>query len=77
MLYGYLLFQSKYFKEIRDMTLNCQINLNVNHWSNVSSETNDLIMKILTFEDKRITTDCVEPSLVKKCGEVERIPRKE
>jgi serine/threonine protein kinase len=56
MLYGYLPFQSNYFEEIRDMTINCSIELTNNHWSNVSEEAKDLIKKILTSDDKRITT---------------------
>lgn len=38
------------------MTLSCNISLRNNHWSNVSEEAKDLILKILTSADKRITT---------------------
>lgn len=38
------------------MTLSCNISLKNNHWSNVSEEAKDLIMKILTSADSRITT---------------------
>jgi hypothetical protein len=48
MLYGYLPFQSNYIEEIQEMTLNCNISLRNNHWSNVSEEAKDLILKILT-----------------------------
>lgn len=56
MLYGYLPFQSNYIEEIQEMTLGCNISLRNNHWSNVSEEAKDLILKILTSADKRITT---------------------
>lgn len=57
MLYGYLPFQSNYIEEIQEMTLNCNISLRNNHWSNVSEEAKDLILKILTpTAEGRITT---------------------
>lgn len=56
MLYGYLPFQSNYIEEIQEMTLSCNISLRNNHWSNVSEEAKDLILKILTPAQDRITT---------------------
>ncbi len=38
------------------MTLSCNISLKNNHWSNVSEQAKDLIMKILTPAETRITT---------------------
>lgn len=56
MLYGYLPFQASFIEEIRDLTLSCSISLKNDHWSNISEEAKDLIYKVLTFEDKRIST---------------------
>ena len=38
------------------MTLNCNVKLENNHWSNVSEGAKDLLMRILTFSEKRIST---------------------
>jgi hypothetical protein len=38
------------------MTLRCDINLTNIHWSNISPEAKDLISKILTKDEERIST---------------------
>lgn len=56
MLCGYLPFQSNFIEEIEDMTKNCTYSLVNAHWANVSEEAKDLIYKVLTYKDYRITT---------------------
>ena len=56
MLSGFLPFQSNYIEEIQEMTLRCSINLKSNHWSNISENAKDLISKLLTSYEERIST---------------------
>ena len=56
MLCGSLPFQGNFEEEVRDLTLKCEPILDNLHWSNVSSLAKDLIRKMLTFREERIST---------------------
>lgn len=56
MLCGFLPFHSNFYEEIVEMTKSCSVSLTNLHWSNVSDSAKDLIYKVLTFKEERITT---------------------
>jgi hypothetical protein len=55
MLCGSLPFFSSFLEEIIEQTRQCNIVLKNAHWSNVSIDGKDLIYKMITFKEDRIS----------------------